>query len=380
VRRIVVTSSQHLSRRAYPWSIAIALVACVAVGPRTFSQSPQPPPSSQRPAPPASAPAAAASAAAPKAELTPDALEVLALERSIEAAVVKGDVAFCDKAFSSDFIFHHGDGWTRGESPGGFRDDKKAFLKRVADKEYLVHDLDKVEIEMHDDLAITSGRYVSLFVPKSSTTQPKLTTIWFERVYEKRDGRWQMLSHRTVHGPIDSPAGIDPTTLVTPEQFKAYVPGLPVVNVPPKNYPPESPEAAEVLAFEKRIGDAIVKGDTAYFDANTVSTLRMVHGDDWTRGAPPALLDTKETFMQRVAKKQYLAHDFDSVKVDMHGDVAITYGRYVAAIAGREKTDRPWFSVWFHRVYQKKGGSWKYVSHRTIHGASHGSKADVSVR
>ena len=44
-------------------------------------------------------------------------------------------------------------------------DDKAAFLKRVADKEYLVHDLDQVKVEMHGDVAITSGRYVSLFVP-----------------------------------------------------------------------------------------------------------------------------------------------------------------------------------------------------------------------
>ena len=25
--------------------------------------------------------------------------------------------------------------------------------------------------------------------------------VWFERVYVRRDGRWQYVSHRTVHGP-----------------------------------------------------------------------------------------------------------------------------------------------------------------------------------
>jgi hypothetical protein len=32
--------------------------------------------------------------------------------------------------------------------------------------------------------------------PKS----PAGLSVWFERVYEKRDGHWLYVSHRTVHG------------------------------------------------------------------------------------------------------------------------------------------------------------------------------------
>jgi hypothetical protein len=138
--------------------------------------------------------------------------EVLALEQKIEEAIVRGDVAFVDRMTSADFSFVHGDGWTHGGRPL-MSDDKAAFLKRVADKEYLVHDLDQVKVEMHGDVAITSGRYVSLFVPanRNAATPARLNSIWFERVYAKRNGQWQFLSHRTVHGPNVSPAGIDPT-------------------------------------------------------------------------------------------------------------------------------------------------------------------------
>src|SRR5262249_25687221 len=168
---------------------------------------------------------------------TGDAAEVLALEQKIEAAVVKGDVAFADSVLSSDFHFRHGDGWVRGEKTGGMEDDKAAFLKRIADKEYLVHDLDNVKIEMHGDIAITYGRYVSLFMPKNrDTTVPgSLSTIWFERVYAKRNGHWQFLSHRTVHGPTVSPAGIDPTQIL-PSQAASYVTGLPRVSVKAETY------------------------------------------------------------------------------------------------------------------------------------------------
>jgi len=139
------------------------------------------------------------------------AAEVLSLEKKIEDAVVRGDVAFVAGVLASDFSFVHGDAWTTGGRPLA-SDDKAAFLKRVADKEYLVHDLDGVKAEIHGDIVITYGRYVSLFVPRTANAAPgRLNSIWFERVYAKRNGQWQFLSHRTVHGPTISPAGVDPS-------------------------------------------------------------------------------------------------------------------------------------------------------------------------
>lgn len=141
----------------------------------------------------------------------PAAAEVLALEQKIEDAVVRGDVTFVASVLSDDFRFIHGDAWTTGGQPLA-DDDKAAFLKRVSAKEYLVHDLDRVQAEVHGDVVITYGRYVSLFVPQNRNATPaRLNSIWFERVYAKRNGKWQFLSHRTVHGPTVSPAGVDPS-------------------------------------------------------------------------------------------------------------------------------------------------------------------------
>ena len=306
------------------------------------------------------------------ANATGDAAEVLALEQKIEAAVVKGDVAFVESVLSSDFHFRHGDGWVRGEKTGGMEDDKAAFLKRVREKEYLVHDLDNVKVEMHGDIAITYERYVSLFMPKDRNPDVpgSLSTIWFERVYAKRNGRWQFLSHRTVHGPTVSPAGIDPTQIL-PSQAASYVTGLPRVHVKAETYRPESKEAAEVVEVEKAIGAAIVQGDVKYFDYGTSSDFVMVHGDAWTRGGTPALVDDKNSFMKRIASHSYAAHDFDSVKVEMHGDVAITYGRYIGNIPSSGE-GRAWFAVWYEKIYAKRDGRWMYLSHRTVHGATYG--------
>jgi hypothetical protein len=129
--------------------------------------------------------------------------------------------------------------------------------------------------------------------------------------------------------------------------------------------------AAEVLALERAMEAAVVRGDVAYVDSVSAPDLSFTHGDGWTTGGKPLLVDDRASFLKRVENRQYNARDLDSVKVEMHGDIAITYGRYVA----QNRTGNPnqsWFSVWFERVYAKRGGRWLYVSHRTVHGPTYG--------
>ena len=134
----------------------------------------------------------------------------------------------------------------------------------------------------------------------------------------------------------------------------------------------ESAAAAEVLTLDQKIGTAVTRGETAYVDSVTPSDFVMVHGDGWTTGGKPLLTDTKQSMLRRVTSKYYDVLDFDSVKVEMHGDVAITYGRYLAHTTGGGPPDRAWFSVWYERVYAKRDGRWIYLSHRTVHGPTFG--------
>jgi hypothetical protein len=59
-----------------------------------------------------------------------------------------------------------------------------------------------VQVELHGDLALTIGRYY--YLPRSASPRPATSHlyVWFERVYQKQNGRWQHLSHRTVKGPV----------------------------------------------------------------------------------------------------------------------------------------------------------------------------------
>jgi Domain of unknown function (DUF4440) len=127
------------------------------------------------------------------------ATDVLTFEREIEAAVVRGDVGFVDAASAPTFTFTHGDGWTTGGAP--LRVDSRAdWLATVAKSPYASRVLDSVKTEVHGDVVITYGRYVGRF--KNAAPGRRQFTVWYERVYAKRDGKWQYLSHRTVDGPI----------------------------------------------------------------------------------------------------------------------------------------------------------------------------------
>ena len=141
-------------------------------------------------------------AAAPAAASDP-ARDVLQFERDMEAAVVRGDVAFLDRACTPDFSFTHGDGWTTGGQP--LRVENKAqWLASVGKAPYAFRNLDSVQVELHGDIAITYGQYRA----RNNAGEPGRTdfTVWFERVYTKRSGQWQYVSHRTVHGPTYVPA------------------------------------------------------------------------------------------------------------------------------------------------------------------------------
>jgi hypothetical protein len=136
--------------------------------------------------------------------------------------------------------------------------------------------------------------------------------------------------------------------------------------------PPQSAAAgAEVLAFERAIAAALVRGDVAFMERALAPDFVMVHGDGWTRGEPPALVDDRASFMKRVSDNIYAAHDYDVQAAEMHGDVAITYGRYVGHIPS-SPAGRRWFYVWYQKVYAKRDGRWQYLSHRTVDGAHYG--------
>jgi len=134
--------------------------------------------------------------------------EVIAFEKAMEAAVVRQDTAFLERALAPTFLFTHGDGWIDGGAPLKV-DTKETWIEYVRRQPppYVYRELDHIQVELHGDIAITLGRY--FYLPRSNRPTTSHLYVWFERVYARRNGQWQHLSHRTLKGPVreaDGPA------------------------------------------------------------------------------------------------------------------------------------------------------------------------------
>ncbi len=124
--------------------------------------------------------------------------EVLELEKRIEEAVLRSDVAFLDEVCADDFTYTHGDGWTTGGAVLGV-DRKREWLDSLSGR-YSLREVDSQQVEVHGDVAITMGRLRAR--SGGPEADRRSFSFWYVRVYALRDGQWRYLSHRTVDGPV----------------------------------------------------------------------------------------------------------------------------------------------------------------------------------
>ena len=124
--------------------------------------------------------------------------------------------------------------------------------------------------------------------------------------------------------------------------------------------------ASDVLAFERQVEEAVLRADVDFLDRVCASDFTYTHGDGWTTGGPILGVDTKSEWLASLPGR-FASRDVDSQHVEIHGDVAITMGR-VRARTGTTNAAQRAFSFWYVRVYARRDGQWRYLSHRTVHG------------
>jgi hypothetical protein len=112
-------------------------------------------------------------------------------DEKMEAAAMHNDVAFFQAVLADDVRFTHGTGMVQ---------DRAKWLASAPNAKYLSRELDSVEVEPHGDVIETTGH---VHVKSGNSRNPDYH-IWFVRVYAKRNGRWQILSNRTVR-EVDGP-------------------------------------------------------------------------------------------------------------------------------------------------------------------------------
>lgn len=160
---------------------------------------------------------------------TPAEQELITTQQKIDDAIVAGDTGWLQDAYTGDFYFLHGTGSV---------DNKESWLKAVAKNKgnFLARQHSDVKVDLHGDIGITHGK---LRVTRQDQNGYVLDYV---RVYVRKDGRWQLLSHRTTHeehfkADENAPPRINHIAfyvidLKTTTDFYSNVVGLPTIPEP----------------------------------------------------------------------------------------------------------------------------------------------------
>jgi len=127
-----------------------------------------------------------ATPAAHETDNSPAATTIRALEQRAEEATVSGDTAFLETVFASDFTYAR----TTGEV-----ENKAQWLQHVARKPFISRKIVAMDIEIHGDVAVVHGQ---LDVAVHDDQGGHANLVKYLRVYELRNGQWQMLTHRSL--------------------------------------------------------------------------------------------------------------------------------------------------------------------------------------
>ncbi len=117
----------------------------------------------------------------------PDESVLRSLERAQANAVVEMDFDVLEEIYADDFIFTHG--------TGEVHDKTRWFDALSSGRDYLSREHEMIEIELHGDLGIVYG--VLLVHAKINGIEGQFRARYV-RVYKQREGRWLLVSHRTV--------------------------------------------------------------------------------------------------------------------------------------------------------------------------------------
>jgi ketosteroid isomerase-like protein len=112
------------------------------------------------------------------------------LNRVIDQAVVKRDIATLKRYYGEDFVFTHGT---------GLIDSKESWIKNIEklsdQNRFISREHDSTVVELHGDIAILVG---TLTVSRLNETTTTKYALRYFRIYTLRNKVWQLISHRTT--------------------------------------------------------------------------------------------------------------------------------------------------------------------------------------
>ena len=128
--------------------------------------------------------------------VTSDSAALAAMELRIESATMRRDVTYLDSVLAPSFRFKHSTGMLEERAP-------RLAALRAGTAPVFARELDSLDVEVHGDIALTTGR----IHVRQESPDPKWReyTVRYARVYVRRTGSWQLLTHHSTgesFGPL----------------------------------------------------------------------------------------------------------------------------------------------------------------------------------
>lgn len=115
----------------------------------------------------------------------------------------------------------------------------------------------------------------------------------------------------------------------------------------------------EIDQLNQSIDNAVVKKDIAF--------LKKHYSDDYVFTHFTGLIDSKESWIRNIESMgdaRFTKRQHDSTTVELHGDVAIIFGKLSVERESKEKKLSN-YALWYVRVYALRNKVWQMVSHRS---------------
>ena len=110
-----------------------------------------------------------------------------------------------------------------------------------------------------------------------------------------------------------------------------------------------------LISINQQIDNYVISKDTA--------ALNWLYADDFIFSHGSGRVEGKKGWFNSVVKGGFLMRQHDSVKVELHPELAIVKGKLSVLKKGKEKTDS--YYLYYIRVYANREKKWQLVSHST---------------
>lgn len=100
--------------------------------------------------------------------------------------------------------------------------------------------------------------------------------------------------------------------------------------------------------------------------AKDIEKLKKYYADDFVFTHGTGLIDSKESWItniQRMGEAKFVSREHDSTTVELHGDVAIIFGKLSVAREAKQQISR--YYLHYVRIYVLRNKVWQMISHKT---------------